>query len=374
MRPGLPLPALPRPEPTAAMRPAVPVFLFALAFLAPARGAEMPVVTIGGADYVSIDDGAGRLGLRVVRLAPQQAAILKDGAKPVARVADHSREIDVMGLRVFLGEPVIARGGTLYISRIDFESHLLPRLRPDLCGPPPRPPQVIAIDPGHGGTDPGASNKASGTMEKTYTLDVSLRLKRLLEAAGYLVVLTRDSDIDLPKPIRAETANRAKADLFVSVHFNSLNPNTKTTGVEVQYFPPRLQRSADSWSPGHADNAETKEAPVNAFDPWNTILAAELHRRILDTLRDGDRGEKQEHLGVLRDLKCAGVLVEPAFISSDAEAAKLAKPDFRETIAVAVFEGIQDYAGVIRALHPAPAAAAGAGAAAHAQPTRPLGP
>jgi N-acetylmuramoyl-L-alanine amidase len=356
------------------MRPAVLVFLYALAFLPAARAAEIPSVRIGGTEYVSVDDAAERLGLRVIRLVPQSAVILKDGARPVARLADRSREIDVEGLRMFLGDPVTARGATLYLSRTDYETHILPRLRADLCGTPPRPPRVVAIDPGHGGTDSGAPNKALGSTEKTYTLDVALRLKGLLEASGYKVVLTRDGDFDLPKPIRSEIANRAKADLFVSVHFNSLFPNTKTTGVEVQYFPPRSQRSADSWSPGHSDNAETKEAPVNAFDAWNTLLAGALHRRILEALKDGDRGEKLEHLGVLRDLRCPGVLIEPAFISSDVEGARLAKPDYRETIAMAVFDGIQDYALAIKALQAPVAPAAGAVPAAHSQPTRPAGP
>jgi N-acetylmuramoyl-L-alanine amidase len=88
-------------------------------------------------------------------------------------------------------------------------------------------------------------------MEKTYTLDVAQRLKQLLEAKGYKVVMTRESDVDRPeKQIRSEIANQASADLFVSIHFNSLYPNTKTTGVEVLTFPPRPQRSTDSWSPG----------------------------------------------------------------------------------------------------------------------------
>jgi N-acetylmuramoyl-L-alanine amidase len=356
------------------MRPAAFVLFLASACIAATGAAEPAVRRIGAVDYVSIDDGADRLGLRVVPLVAQSAVLLKEGARPVARLSDHSREIDLKGLRVFLGDPVIARGGTFYVSRADYLAHLVPRLRPDLCGPPPRQPKVVAIDPGHGGTDHGAENKALGTMEKTYALDVSLRLKRLLEGAGYTVVLTRDSDFDLPKAVRSEIANRANADLFLSVHFNSLYPNTKTTGAEILYFPARSQRSADSWRPGGNDNAEGKDASVNAFDPWNTILAGTLHRRILDALHDGDRGEKLEHLGVLRGLKCPGVLVEPAFISSDTEGAKLGNPEFRDSIAAAIFAGIQDYAEVIKALHPAPAQAPEAAPAPRLPPSRPAGP
>ena len=142
-----------------------------------ADGADLPSLRIGGVDYVSLEDGASRLGLRLERLVPETTVMLKSGAQPVARLSDHSREIDLKGLRVFLGDPVAIHGGAFYVSRTDFEHRLLPRLRPDLCGPPPRPPHVIAIDPGHGGVDHGAENKALGSMEKTYTLDVSLTLK-----------------------------------------------------------------------------------------------------------------------------------------------------------------------------------------------------
>ncbi len=363
-----------KPEPAAAMRPAAFVFLFAAALLPRASADEPPAIRFGAVDYVGVDAAAERLGLKVVRLAPQSAVILREGTRPVARLADHSREIDLAGLRVFLGDPVASRGGSLYVSRADYQSHLLPRLRPDLCGPPLRQPRVIAIDPGHGGTDQGATNRALGSNEKTYTLDVSLRLRKLLEGAGYTVILTRDSDYDLPKALRSDIANRAKADLFVSVHFNSLYPNTKTTGVEVLCFPPRSQRSAEAWSPGSKDDSESRESPVNAFDGWNAVLAGSLHRRVLDALRDGDRGEKYEHLGVLRDLRCPGVLVEPAFISSDAEGSRLAAPEFREAIAAALFAGIGDYAQVIRAQHPAPAPAAEGGPAAHTQPSHSSGP
>jgi N-acetylmuramoyl-L-alanine amidase len=230
---------------------------------------------------------------------------------------------------------------------------------------------VIAIDPGHGGSDPGGENKTLGTMEKTYTLDVALTLKKLLEGAGYEVVMTRESDFDLPKQLRSEIANRAHADFFVSVHFNLIQHDTTTTGVEVMLFPPRSQRSTDSWSPAHRNDAEDKDSPVNAFDSWNSILGGALHRSLLDALHDGDRGEKFEHLGVLRGLKCPGVLVEPAFISSKAEGVKLETQAFRDKIAAAIFGGIQDYSSEIRALHPADVHVPPAGPAPRSQPSRP---
>jgi N-acetylmuramoyl-L-alanine amidase len=361
------------------MRLAASIFLFLPAILAASAAADLPGVRNKGVDYVGLEEGAARLGLRLERSIPATTVMLKSGAQPVARLADHSRETDIKGLRVFLGDPVIERGGRFYVSRTDFELRLVPRLRPDLCGPPPKPPRVIAIDPGHGGLDNGTENPKLGTMEKTYTLAVCLRLKQLLADAGYTVVLTRDSDVTVEKQFRSEIANQAGADLMVSVHFNSLYPNTKTTGVELLIFPPKAQRSADSWSPGKKDDAQATDEPINASNVWNTVLAGPLHRRLVAALRDGDRGEKFEHLGALRGLKCPGVLVEPAFLSSDAEGARLASPAYRDTIAAAILAGIQDYAEILRGLSPAAAPAAAPAQApgtapapaARSQPTRP---
>ena len=102
-------------------------------------------------------------------------------------------------------------------------------------------------------------------------------------------------------------------------------------------------------------------------------------------MHDGDRGEKFEHLGALRGLKCPGVLVEPAFLSSDVEGARLATPAYRDAIAAAIVAGIQDYAEILRRLRPAQvqpaprgppaqAPASAAAPAARSQPTRPAGP
>jgi N-acetylmuramoyl-L-alanine amidase len=364
------------------MRPAA----FALCLIAAVAGsplrADSPPIRNNGIEYVSLSDAAARLGLKLERLTPAPAVIVKDGAQPVAKLVDRSRDTDIKGLRVFLGDPVIVRGGVFYLSRADYEFHVLPRLRPDLCGPPPRQPHVIVVDAGHGGMDHGTENPRLHTMEKTYTLDVALQLRKLLEAAGFKVMMIRESDVTVPKENRSGIANGWSPDLYVSIHFNSTFPNTKTAGVEVMAFPSRGQRSTDSWSPGRADDAERGDAPVNAFAAWNTVLGSSLHRRLLVALHNGDRGEKFEHLAVLRGLGCPGILVEPAFLSSDTEGVSLGTPAFRDSIAGAIFAGIQDYADEIRRLRPASVAAPGpasppgapsppAGAAPRSAPTRP---
>ncbi len=93
---------------------------------------------------------------------------------------------------------------------------------------------IVMIDPGHGGYDPGTQS-SSGILEKDLALQIATRLKSSLEARGIHAEITRDSDVFLSLPERTRIANRAGADLFVSIHLNS-SSNTDTTGIEVYYL------------------------------------------------------------------------------------------------------------------------------------------
>jgi N-acetylmuramoyl-L-alanine amidase len=259
----------------------------------------------------------------------------------------------------------VLRNGHLYVSRTDAERALAPLLRPGLCGAPPPAPKIIVLDPGHGGDDPGTENRALGLTEKVLTLDVALRLKKLLEAAGYKVVLTRTGDealagnkaVDLA--LRPNLANREHADLFIGIHFNAAAKDTR--GTEVFTYTPRAQHATDRWGElGQVDTAlETGEQPVNRFDPWSAALAAALHQQMLQTLQTEDRGKKIAHWAVLKTLNCPGVLVEPAIITNDADARRVATPAFRQQIAEALAAGVRAYVATLDTLRlpPHPAAA-----------------
>ena len=300
-------------------------------------------------EYVPVAQVARQLGMAVEPGAERHSVVLSDAAHQVRFEAD-SREIQFDGLRMFLGEPAAGGEGGLELSRIDFERRLLPLLRPRLAGTPPRPPRIIVIDPGHGGSDHGTENRRLGLMEKTFTLDVGLRLEKLLEREGYQVVMTRaddsrlapDQTTDLQR--RAEIANLAGADLFLSIHFNSVAPDTKTRGTEVYIFPPAHQRSSASWQE-HRDDSDPEMSAANRNDLWNTVFAHALHRELLRALHTEDRGEKLRHLGVLRGLHCPGALAECAFLSNDSEALRVATPAFRQQVAEGLDAGIREYCG-----------------------------
>ena len=92
----------------------------------------------------------------------------------------------------------------------------------------------ICIDPGHGGTDPGAVNGAA--YEKDIVLDVALKLKKLLLNSGFDVVLTRETDVFDTPVKKAQIANASAADLFLSIHCNSYRLET-AHGTETLYYP-----------------------------------------------------------------------------------------------------------------------------------------
>ena len=319
--------------------------------------ARLPATRFAGQDFVALRDIAELLGMKAAWVESTRRLTLADPSGRLELTAG-SREVALNGLRLFLGSPTVQRSGALYVSQTDFERSLLPRLRPALLGTPPGRPRVIVLDPGHGGIDHGMENKPLGLQEKILTLDVAQRLKKLLAARGFTVVLTREEDRQLGPDKqtdflkRADITNRAKADLFVSIHFNSLYPDTRTSGTETYAFTPQFQRSTRAWSPGATDDVERDLAPVNRFDPWSALLAQSMHHEVIATLKTFDRGQKTMHSAVLRGLNCPAVLVESVFLSNEAEAKRAATPAYRQQMAEALADGIRVYIETLEKLQP----------------------
>ena len=178
-------------------------------------------------EWVDIEVAAKRLGLKLEWTVPGREAMLSDKDTRLEVTSDRI-EVGLNGDRIFLGQALLSRGGDLFVSKIDLDRCLVPLVRPDLIvGRKPRP-KTIVIDPGHGGPDTGKVNEQLKLFEKTYTLDTSLRLKKILEVRGWKVVLTRSDDRQL-KPSkqddlqrRAQIADEVDADVFVSIHFNAV--------------------------------------------------------------------------------------------------------------------------------------------------------
>lgn len=175
----------------------------------------------------------------------------------------------------------------------------------------------ITIDPGHSGPyEPGAC--AAGLTEAAIVLDISRTLAALLESAGHSVAMTRTGDIETDDlAFRADMANNQPADLFVSIHCNSAE-SAAAKGTEVYCFPGSIKGAS---------------------------LADCIRKRIVAAMDTVDRGTKEANFQVLRETDCPAVLVETAFLSSPSDRAKLASLAGRVAFAIAIYQGIQDFAG-----------------------------
>lgn len=351
-------PAAPAVQPvTSPTPPPAPV---APARSAPKRPAHLWSFTrLQGEDYVSLADVAEHYGVKAAWDKTNLSRTLSDRRGVRWIFETNQRDCHLDGIRVFLSLPVLLHRGELWVAKLDVIKTISPLQDPSAhAALLPGPPQLIVLDPGHGGTDPGKQNLRLKLDEKDMTLDVAFRLKQLLEMRGYRVVMTRTTDtrfsnspaIDLP--LRAEVANKAKADLFLSLHFNAVEPRDaqRVAGSETYILTSQFMVSTQ---PESDKSMIPVLNPGNRQDTANAVLGYNLHRALITGLKTSDRGYKRYRLAVLRPLNCPGALVESAYLSNDAEARRVATPEFRQQIAEAIAAGVGDYAAALAALRPA---------------------
>ncbi|WP_269522334.1 N-acetylmuramoyl-L-alanine amidase family protein [Coraliomargarita parva] len=246
--------------------------------------------------------------------------------------------LKINGLPVHLGAVPVQSGKALFLAETDYRNSLQPVLTPQVFGSAPGLKRIV-IDAGHGGRDEGAHNSAYGLKEKYLTLDVAVRLKRLLELSGYEVVLTRSSDKFVELPRRSAYANFKDADLFISIHFNSAG-NPDAAGFETYAMTPQFQTSTNV---SGTSSEDSKRWAGNGQDPWNSLLAYHVQRSLVTSLGGPDRGFKRARFAVLKDLQCPGVLVELGFLSNAATAQQMRTTEYRETLARSLSKGIVAY-------------------------------
>jgi N-acetylmuramoyl-L-alanine amidase len=227
----------------------------------------------------------------------------------------------------------------------------------DLAAEPDRFDRVV-LDPGHGGDDHGAEGPA-GLREKELVLDVARRLKSRIESERVQVVLTRDSDVYVPLDERTAIANRAGADLFLSIHANGATARS-ARGVETFFM--ALEASDESSRQlAEAENAAFREtSAASSDDPLVSILG---DLAAADSIRESDefarlankevtaiagatpsRGVKQAPFVVLMGVKMPATLVEIGFITNAAEERDLATPAYRDRLADALARAVAQFA------------------------------
>src|SRR5437762_4219448 len=168
---------------------------------------------------------------------------------------------------------------------------------------------TIVIDPGHGGFDRGGI-PGQRVPEKIMTLDVSLRLKPLLEKAGYKVVMTRDTDVFVPLGTRVAIANSNPNAIFVCIHFNSAT-RSGANGIETYFY-------------------STESAP----------LAASIHSALVGGAPSENRGVRRRGYFVLRKTTVPAVLIECGFLTNPTEAQYAETVAYRQKLAQEIARGI----------------------------------
>lgn len=182
--------------------------------------------------------------------------------------------------------------------------------------------KLIVIDAGHGGSDPGAVSPNLKLLEKDVVLEVALEARRLLQAAGFRVHMTRSDDTFVSLQRRAEIANQLGADLFISIHANAASCSD-VKGVETLYYP-------------------SENSPTDFRN--NRFLAEIFHREMVNALGAAShRINARERLVVLRETRMPAIITEIGFLTNAEEERLLASSDYRRRAAEGVLRGVIRY-------------------------------
>lgn len=295
-----------------------------------------PTVTMQGRGYVRVAAWAKTDKLDVRWVKRNEVLELRSRAATITLKAN-SREARVNGTAVWLTYPVLGgEGGAFYVSSADVAYTFGPLLNPPRKR---RGMQVatVCLDAGHGGKDPG--NRLGLAEEKTYTLLLAQELRRELETAGFKVIMTRSADEFIDLPSRPALAAKRRADLFISLHFNSAGANNKNArGVETYCLTlpgaPSTNGGGDSL-PG--------ALPGNRHDGFNLLLAYHIQKAMVAKTGADDRGVRRARFAVLRDASVPAVLVEGGFMTNPGEAKRIAEPGYRRTLARAITNAVLEF-------------------------------
>jgi len=221
-------------------------------------------------------------------------------------------------------------------------------------------PLVVAIDPGHGGQDPGAVGP-TGKREKDITLAVARELARQVNATpGLKAFLTRDTDVFIPLPMRAQKARSAKADIFISIHADAAE-NRAATGSSVYVLSTKGASSQRARWLADKENAADLVGGVRLQQTEGTLAnvlldlaqsgymkaSEDAAGHVLGGLKRIGKNHKpaieRANFAVLRTSDMPAMLVETAFISNPDEERRLMDPAYQRQIAGAVLDGVHTF-------------------------------
>ena len=223
----------------------------------------------------------------------------------------------------------------------------------------------IVIDPGHGGHDSGTIG-VDGLEEKDVVLDVALRLGKILhDRLGAEIIYTRSDDTFIPLEARTAIANKAQADLFLSIHANS-SSDASARGVETYYL--NFTSRADALQVAARENAVSDQSIYQLSDLVKKIalkdkidesreFAFDVESSLYTGLQRGNaglknRGVKKAPFVVLIGANMPSILAEISFVTNPKDAHELSQPDYRQRVAESLYKGVAKYAGGLSGTKP----------------------
>jgi N-acetylmuramoyl-L-alanine amidase len=304
-------------------------------FTAPARAFDWEQVTSEGREYVTLHSFCVFYGFPYEAPSGNDRFTSRNTAGHTVSFKVGSSDAYVDGVHYVLSFPIESADRDWLVSRMDVIKLFEPVLRPtEVSGR--HTIRGVIIDAGHGGSDNGAGSRFGN--EKSYTLDTAYRLDAILRNAGLKTVFTRRTDVFVDLYERAHIASLYPDYAFVSIHFNSATEEAR--GLETYCLSPR---GAASTSSRYLTRGDIQKLPGNDYDPLNILLASCVHSEIIK-LNPGDatadRGVKRARFVVIKQNVLPAILVEGGFVSNHMEAARVNRPDYRQSLAQAIARGV----------------------------------
>jgi len=337
--------------------------LVCFVFVLPLRAFDWETATANGREYVSLRSFCTFYSFTYQAPSGNDRFVSRNAAHSISlKVGSSDMYLD--GVHYVLSFPIENGDHDWLVSRMDVIKLFEPILRPTEVSDR-HAIRGVVIDAGHGGSDNGATSRLGN--EKTYTLDTAYRLDAILRAAGLKTMFTRRTDVFVDLYERAHIASLYPDYAFVSIHFNSAAEEAR--GLETYCLSPR---GAASTSSRYLTRGDIQKLPGNDYDTQNILLASMVHSEIIK-LNPGDasadRGVKRARFVVIKQNVLPAILVEGGFVSNHMEAARVNRPEYRQSLAQAIARGLIRFANVMGDRHlPLP----GSSPAPSAPPPKPI--
>jgi len=332
-------------DPSARLVMEMPRSVWSVAGLATGEGRGHGIV-----DTFRFFDSSGDMSRLVFELSGTATVVEQFTLPPDADVANHRLVVDVRRseeseMQAASGFPEPTGLSALITNRADAS-----------YAEPERERQVIVVDAGHGGRDPGTSGR-TGSREATITLAAAQELRRQLEATGrYEVILTRNDDTYLTLEQRVRIASAARADLFISLHADAAGPSSTARGASVytlsDHGAGRARTRALQSTDWILENAPPRRAEVNNIlvslalrEKRNqSAVFAEMLLPALETVGPiVANPHRQRGFYVLLDSQTPAVLVEMGFLTNSQDEANLGSASYRRRLMTQITETVDAY-------------------------------